>query len=210
VEKAPLSANKAMPGTAKGFSGTNRLALESPPKGAFPGDEENAKAPQQKGFQGVSNEPPPTSAPVETAKDSSGPSRKQQVSPAPASGIAMPQVVPKKTPQRKLKGVHPMVTKLEVRIMITADGPIENYETFLLDAPPRFVLDVSGKWKNRGPTEVAVLDRNIRRMRIGEHEDKLRIVMDLNAPEQYPPSIVKTATGLAIILSRSPGAIKPN
>ena len=210
AEKASLSANEGMSGMAKDSKGINGFAVESPQKSASPGDEQSAKASQWKGFQGVSNEEPPTSAPLATAKNTSSPYRKQQVSPVPVSGIAMLHETPKKMPRRKLKSVRPMVTKLEVRVLITADGPIENYEAFPLNAPPRLVLDMSGRWKNIGPAKLTVSDRNIKRIRIGEHEDKLRIVMDLNAPEKDPPSIAKTDTGLTIILTRSPGALQPN
>jgi hypothetical protein len=116
----------------------------------------------------------------------------------------VPSSVHEKTSPRKLKAVRLLVTEHEITFRFLADGPIDKYESFLLDAPPRWVIDVKGKWNNCGPPELPVTDRNVKRIRIGEHDDKLRIVLDLNYKEALLPSISKTPSGFIVIMQKSP------
>lgn len=84
-------------------------------------------------------------------------------------------------------------------VLIRTKSKLSEYGVFDLALPPRLVFDAPGNWRYEGSKVVTVGKKGVKRLRIGVHADKLRIVMDLT---KTPPEPVVSADpeGLSIIL----------
>lgn len=95
------------------------------------------------------------------------------------------------------------ITLTEVfRVVVAARVPVGKYHLFFLSKPLRLVLDLKGSWKNAGDPVMTVKDARVRRIRIGEHADKLRVVMDLKGKELPSPVIEEFPKGIGVSLPR--------
>jgi len=65
-----------------------------------------------------------------------------------------------------------------VVIHLVADGSVDNAASFTLSDPPRLVIDLAGVKSVVKKKEVAVGGGLVQRVRIGAHEDKVRVVVD--------------------------------
>ena len=100
----------------------------------------------------------------------------------------------------KLRGIETQDFKGELRVVLLADHSIKAYETFSLDTPSRLVIDLAGKWKNMGYSELKLNADKVKSIRVGEHLDKLRIVLDLTSQKPIPPIIKESPRGLILII----------
>lgn len=87
-----------------------------------------------------------------------------------------------------------------VAFILGADmGRRGSHKTFLLDDPPRRVVDIPGRWRYEGPTRHDVRFDGVRAIRVGEHRDFLRVVFDYARAEARPPLVETTPDGLSVI-----------
>jgi len=100
----------------------------------------------------------------------------------------------------KLRGIETQGFKGELRVVFLADRAIEKYETFSLDTPSRLVIDLAGKWKNMGYSELKLNSAKVKSIRVGEHLDKLRIVLDLTSQKPITPIIRESPRGLVLTI----------
>ena len=103
--------------------------------------------------------------------------------------------------QQVLAGVEAEDSGDRVRIKLLAGAPIGDYRHFFMDGPLRIVLDVKGNWKGPKNNIVHLESDLIKRVRIGEHGDKIRIVLD--AKKKVPEASVtfrESPEGLEIVL----------
>lgn len=86
------------------------------------------------------------------------------------------------------------------RLTASMDKATESCSAFaILDqSPPKVVLDIKGSWKNPGKTVRQVAGDSIRQVRIGEHPEHLRIVVDLAV--EWPPTIEARSEGNTVVL----------
>ena len=86
------------------------------------------------------------------------------------------------------------------RLTLSLNRETAGYTTFTIpdETPPKLVLDLEGKWKNPGKTVRQVQSDSVRRVRVGEHPDYLRVVMDLNFDGE--PTVDATAEGRTLVL----------
>ncbi|MDM8551335.1 AMIN domain-containing protein [Desulfobacterales bacterium HSG2] len=101
-----------------------------------------------------------------------------------------------------LKDVDTITLTEVFRVVIAAKAPIGKYHLFFLNKPLRLVVDLNGVWKNAGVPVMKVKDARVSRIRIGEHADKLRVVMDLKGKELPSPVIEEFPKGLGVSLPR--------
>jgi type IV pilus assembly protein PilQ len=85
-------------------------------------------------------------------------------------------------------------------IEIEADGPIDNVDSFLLSNPDRVVVDVFGAKMGMAKAKESFADGPVSQARIGEHPDKVRVVLDLRM-KTGKPTVVPTAKGVRIELT---------
>ncbi len=90
----------------------------------------------------------------------------------------------------------------EIHLLLQTDAPPRTFQHFRLQAPPRLVVDIQGGWRTDLPTAL-VLDHALTRgLRIGQHEDMVRVVVELADDRIVPPEVRVRADGLALVLRR--------
>ncbi|MEE8431286.1 MAG: AMIN domain-containing protein [Candidatus Desulfatibia sp.] len=135
----------------------------------------------------------PNKAPQKAALTSTG------ISTEPANKNDRTVLADKKAYQ-SLLGIETQRYKRKYRIVLLADRPIKKYEAFFLDTPARLIIDLPGAWKNVGYSKLMMNDAKIKRIRVGEHRDKLRIVLDLKSQKPISPRITESPRGLILII----------
>ncbi len=84
------------------------------------------------------------------------------------------------------------------KVDIRTDGPIDDYRPACLLSPSRMVIDLVGNWKNPGKTVYETGNGVLEKIIVGEHPDKLRIVMHLQGNKRLDPIISKSENGLIL------------
>ncbi len=93
-----------------------------------------------------------------------------------------------------------------VVLHLRADGAIESAGSFTLDAPERLVIDLPGLKAGVGRDQLAVDSPQVTRLRIGQHEGMVRVVVDAG-PEAHGfqgRRVVPAAGGLVVALGSGP------
>ncbi|HKC49967.1 MAG TPA: AMIN domain-containing protein, partial [Myxococcota bacterium] len=83
---------------------------------------------------------------------------------------------------------------------IEADGPIDNVDSFLLSNPDRVVVDLFGAKSGMTQAKQSFAEGVVSQARIGEHPDKVRVVLDLRV-KTGKPVVVPTDKGVRIELT---------
>ncbi len=92
---------------------------------------------------------------------------------------------------------------------IAADGKIGNYDAFKLDSPPRLVLDI---WEvdTRYPKNlIKIQNPFIKKVRIGRHPDKLRLVFECPTPQLPSYQINRIEDKLMVSFGNVPQPSEP-
>lgn len=121
---------------------------------------------------------------------------------APAAPVSPPEPALTGAPATALLAVESRSEGDGAVIALRADGPIAAHEHFLLDDPPRLVVDLPGLVSRATSTRMSVGRGGVSQVRVGQHEGKVRIVVDgsgdLTAFESA--RLTTTGDGLAIAL----------
>ena len=84
-------------------------------------------------------------------------------------------------------------------IKLDAEGTMGTPTGFILDSPPRYVVDLPGAWSYAGDRTVALNKGTARSLRFGVHADKLRVVLDLKR-QPSKATVRRSASGLTITI----------
>ena len=105
-------------------------------------------------------------------------------------------------PASQLIGVSAEMTQGGVLVALQADGTIGNVETFTLIDPARLVVDLPGMTVAEGISNISVNSNLITGVRLGSHDDKIRVVVDggTNADGFQGRQIMPGARGLWIAI----------
>ncbi len=157
-----------------------------------------AAAPAQQGPPDVS---PDDEAAFAAAAAESAPAKpaaaKPESKPAKAAKATGPATAPVAAANKaKLKALVASATGIEIE----ADGPIDNVDSFLLTNPDRVVVDVFGAKSGISRAKQSFAEGVVSQARIGEHADKVRVVLDLRA-KTGKPTVVPTEKGVRIELT---------
>ena len=116
--------------------------------------------------------PPPLAAASVTETHSAGLSAKRalQKSAATPSGASEHATV--------LRDVSFEVADGGVVLYLRADGMLSNTQAFAIEDPDRLVIDLFGVQNGLGQGAIEIGSPEVERVRLGEHDDKLRIVLD--------------------------------
>jgi type IV pilus assembly protein PilQ len=89
------------------------------------------------------------------------------------------------------------------RLALAADGRIDGASHFALEDPVRLVVDLPGLTNRFPESRLLVGQGPVSRVRIGQHEDKVRVVVDAAEGVQSlePAQLVPTADGLVVALA---------
>jgi len=110
-------------------------------------------------------------------------------------------------PATTLTAVWASASDEGVLVELGADGAIGDVRQFVLESPLRMVLDLPGL-ASEAPASNPVNGALVSRIRVGQHEDKVRVVIDAADGVQSfgETGITTTATGMALGLG---GALAP-
>lgn len=92
---------------------------------------------------------------------------------------------------------------------ILADGKVENYNLFKLDGPPRLVLDIWEVGTQYPKKSIRVSNPFIKEVRIGQHQDKLRLVFDSSKPQLPAYQINRIDDKLVVSVGNVPQPSEP-
>lgn len=131
--------------------------------------------------------------------------------PAVAAASAAPKEAPAAAQTAAAKKAA-NVTDLNVKqaanlttVTVSSDGVIGNYNSFELDDPSRVIIDVWGVTNTTGKESLNINDKFVKVMRVGGHDDKMRLVFD-SASKDLPPYLVKKE-GNSLVVSFGPGVL---
>jgi hypothetical protein len=133
---------------------------------------------------------PPAAAPMVPAPESDAPGAPR--SPAEPAGEA--------TGFQRVTAIRQIEGADAFRIALESSGPIDDYAAFSMESPPRWVINISGKWEISGKRIFSMNDELVRRVRIGEHPKFLSVVLDLKQRVPEAPEIRRTEQGLTLTL----------
>ncbi len=105
-------------------------------------------------------------------------------------------------PATIVEGIQSFTEDTETVIQIVSDGAIGKYNTFELTDPARVVIDVWDVTNSTGLKVMRVDGTEIKDVRVGNHPDKVRFVIDLTS-EEIPPYVI-TKLGDHITATFSP------
>ncbi|HSR13395.1 MAG TPA: AMIN domain-containing protein, partial [Thermodesulfobacteriota bacterium] len=100
---------------------------------------------------------------------------------------------------KALKGLEISSSEGGVSVGIKGDGEIPDYKSFQLSRPARLVVDLPQMRNASGKRNIDVGSRLLKDIRIGQHQDKLRLVF--NFPEAKAPRYQLNREGQDVILT---------
>lgn len=88
------------------------------------------------------------------------------------------------------------------KIIISALKGISTYKSFILsdETPSKIVVDISGQWKNQGESILTAKNNIVSKIRVGEHPDHFRVVLELKAKEKPVFDVEKKSEGIVLTL----------
>lgn len=125
-----------------------------------------------------------------------------------AAPAAKPTKVPAAAPAQRgsILRVVGEDTPGEFVLTVETSAPPAHFEKMFLSDPPRVVLDLDGAWAYNGPLDRPVGEGVVRRIRVGKHADRFRVVLDLG-PEaanrlRGAPSLDRSPSGVVLRLAK--------
>lgn len=103
---------------------------------------------------------------------------------------------------RRLSEIVPKPAGDRFEALIKAGGGITDYRSFFLKSPPKLVIDLPGKWEQKTRSVIEVDHALVKRVRVGEHPEFIRVVLDLEKEIVSKPDFTETAEGLRVSLTR--------
>lgn len=181
------SASAAQPDTGEENTATSTKATQAAPRA------QASDAPQPPAAPGATPRPP-QEAPLEEVVVAAPPS---PVRPGGTGTASAPAGTTGWS--ATLSGVRSGLWNGALVVHLDTSGTMGAPKGFALASPPRYVVDVPGSWSYAGEHSVAIDKATATTLRLGLHEDKLRVVLDLTrAPKNA--SVRRTAQGLTITL----------
>jgi len=87
-------------------------------------------------------------------------------------------------------------TVVEIRV----EGTLSSFEYFTIDHPPRVVVDLPGVASALASHRFEVASGELRRIRVGRHAEKVRVVLDVEPSVLAAARAVATGRGVAVLL----------
>jgi hypothetical protein len=98
--------------------------------------------------------------------------------------------------QQILRDIQTEYSGEKLIITILANSPIKAYHSFKLDSPPRYVIDLYGRWSISKTLQPNNTNGLVKGIRFGLHQEKLRFVLDLKTDLSLEPTIVLSSTSM--------------
>jgi len=108
-------------------------------------------------------------------------------------------------PAHEITAIKSIKSDEELRIYILADGSLAQYKTFFLNSPPRLVMDFMEVRSTKVKGVQSLKGSLVRKIRVGVHPEKLRVVFDLVSEKELSHQIILGDDRLVISFKRSVG-----
>lgn len=115
----------------------------------------------------------------------------------PAPLLAQVLAQTSETPGKAMLQIVPTQTADDVQISILADRPIETYREFLLQSPPRLVIDIK-QARLQQNTRIDINHVAVRNVRAASHPATARIVLDLAMSDPVSYRIARRENSLLV------------
>lgn len=106
--------------------------------------------------------------------------------PAPVEVTPAPAPVVTEAKASKILDIKPAVKGTATEITFVGNGPIGDYNAFKLSNPARLVIDIWGVGNLYPSNQIEVNTQQVAKIRIGQHPDKIRFVIDSADPDEVP------------------------
>ena len=129
---------------------------------------------------------------------------KTEGQPAAAVAATKPSTEAPSAPAKEITAIQPIRSDDEVRVYIIGDGSLKNYNVFTLTDPARVVLDLMGVKLAASRGAIPPSDKLLKKIRVGEHPNKVRVVFDLIPAAGLPYQV--TSVDDRLVVSFKPGS----
>jgi hypothetical protein len=154
--------------------------------------------------------------PAKTQDNSSGNEAKSK--PAVTEGITSKKPLPSsllgekeyEQPASKVLEIQTMTSEEGFDIYIIGNGKIAKYDLLILDRPPRLVVDLFGITTTEVKGNIKVESDMVKRIRVGIHDGKVRVVFDLTHIPQKGVPYQLTSKSNRLVISFKADTIKPS
>jgi hypothetical protein len=123
----------------------------------------------------------------------------------PTLPFAPPPQKKQKTSATKILAIEPVSVDQELRVYVKADGGLGRYKAFHLTSPPRVVVDLLDVQATRTSEVVAVTGPLVRKVRVGRHAYKIRLVFEIIPATGVPYQITSGEDRLVVSFKAGPG-----
>jgi hypothetical protein len=113
-------------------------------------------------------------------------------------------------PASKVLEIQTMTSEEGLDIHIVGNGKIVDHDVLILDQPPRLVVDLFGISSTEVKDNSKVKSDIVKRIRVGAHGGKVRIVLDLTHIPQEGVPYQLTSKGNRLVISLKTDTIKPS
>ena len=113
------------------------------------------------------------------------------------------------SPAHEVTAIRSIKSDEELRIYILADGSLAEYKTFFLNSPPRLVLDLMEVRSAKIRAAQSVKGAVVKKIRVGLHTEKLRVVFDL-VSEKEPSYQIILGDDRLVISFKARGGFSPH
>ena len=110
--------------------------------------------------------------------------------------LAVPEL---RHPASKLSELDFLREDERISFYIFSDGRISEFNASYLIDPPRLVVDLIGLQSSEVRRPLSLDGPCVKKVRVGSHADKVRMVFDLITGEEAPYQITPTQTGLEVL-----------
>lgn len=127
--------------------------------------------------------------------------------------VSTPEPEPEPTPEPtqapvekgKIIGIdYQMVSDTQINVTVTADQKIERFSDFTLSDPDRVVVDAANMQMAAGKDNIPINKGGISAIRLGDNEERARVVVDLDGLKGY--QVQQTAENTLLITVQTAGA----
>ncbi len=108
-------------------------------------------------------------------------------------------------PARRLLAIEQLPSDEGVEFRIVTDGSLAKYAAFHLTDPPRVVVDLFGLQSNQVQGEVHASGTLVKKVRVGFHAGKVRVVFDLIPARGVPYRAAADGDHLVVTFKPGPG-----
>jgi len=123
----------------------------------------------------------------------------------PAVAAAGPEAKGILAPAGKLLAIQQRSVDHGLQFHLVGDGSLSDYDAFHLSDPPRVVVDLFGVRVSEVTQEMLLNDSLIRKVRVGVHDGKVRVVFDVIPVGGVPYVVEAEAEKLAVTFKPGPG-----